>query len=208
MKILVCDDHAVFREGFTLLLKEMGMDVVGAAASGEELLDLAHTNAVDVFVVDLHLPGISGIEAIRRLLRDDPGRRVLVLSMVADDVALFSALRAGATGYLLKGAHSADVHRALEAVMEGSLFVDAPLARQLVHGLSSSEGIFPQLTSRERDILIELCHGRSTDAIAASYFLTTKTVRNNVSNIIAKLGVATRAEAVAKAHTAGFDAPG
>lgn len=208
MKVLVCDDHAVFREGFTLLLKEMGVDVAGAAASGEELLDLAHTHEADVFVVDLHLPGISGIETIRRLLREDPSRRVLVLSMVADDATLFSALRVGATGYLLKGAHSADVRRALEAVREGTLVVDAPLARQLVHGLRHSGLIFPQLTARERDILAELCHGRSTDAIAASYFLTAKTVRNNVSNIIAKLGVTTRAEAVAKAHTDGFDAPG
>ncbi|TNM68458.1 response regulator transcription factor [Streptomyces sp. NP160] len=209
MRVLLCDDHPVFRDGLALLLAELGVEVVASVGTGEELLAVAVEAPADVAVVDLHLPGLDGVEVVRRLRRDVPDLRALVLSMVDDDVALVEALRAGAHGYLLKGARSEAVQRALAAVLDGTLVVDAALAPRLAgalaRGAAGAAGVpFPQLTPREREVLSDLARGRSTEVIASTRFLSAKTVRNHVSSVLTKLGASDRAQAVAMARDAGL----
>lgn len=209
MRVLICDDHPVFRGGLRLLLGELGVEVVGEAATGEEAVTLAAELAPDVVVMDLHLPGISGIAATRAIRTANPGVGVLVLTMLDDDTTLLAALRAGANGYLLKGAGHADVERALAAVANGDLMVAADVAQRLRAGLdgSSSTAPFPALSRREREVLELLARGQPNEQIAAALFLSVKTVRNNVSAIFAKLGVENRAAAVALARDAGLGRP-
>lgn len=209
MRVLICDDHPVFRDGLRLLLGELGVEVVGEAATGEEAVDTAAEVVPDVVVMDLHLPGISGIEATRTIRAANPGVGVLVLTMLDDDTTLLAALRAGANGYLLKGAGHADVERALAAVANGDMMVAADVAQRLRAGLDggSSTAPFPELSRREREVLELLARGQPNEQIAAALFLSVKTVRNNVSAIFTKLDVENRAAAVALARDAGLGRP-
>lgn len=209
MRVLICDDHPVFRDGLRLLLGELGVEVVGEAATGEEAVDTAAELMPDVVVMDLHLPGISGIEATRAIRAADPGVGVLVLTMLDDDTSLLAALRAGANGYLLKGAGHADVERALTAVANGDMMVAADVAQRLRAGLDAGNSLapFPELSRREREVLELMARGQPNEQIAAALFLSVKTVRNNVSAIFTKLGVENRAAAVALARDAGLGRP-
>lgn len=209
MRVLICDDHPVFRDGLRLLLGELGVEVVGEAATGEEAVDNAAELAPDVVVMDLHLPGISGIEATRAIRAANPGVGVLVLTMMDDDTSLLAALRAGANGYLLKGAGHADVERALAAVANGDMMLAADVAQRLRAGLSggSSTVPFPELSRREREVLELMARGQRNEQIAAALFLSVKTIRNNVSAIFTKLDVENRAAAVALARDAGLGRP-
>ena len=207
MRVLICDDHPVYRAGLRLLLLEVGVEVIGEACDGDEAVDLARTTSPDVVVMDLHLPGISGVEATRRILQENKGMAVLILTMLEDDVSLFAALRAGARGYLLKGAGHEDIMRALTAVRRGELVIASGLAAAFQSALAGAVGQsthFPQLTPREREILELVARGRSNGEIAAALFLSDKTVRNVVSSTLGKLNVSTRAEAVAMARDAGI----
>ncbi|MHB1288076.1 response regulator [Georgenia sp.] len=203
MRVLLCDDHPVFLDGMRLLLTELGHEVIGEAPTGEDAVVVAAALHPDVVVMDLHLPGISGVEATRAITSQDPSVRVLVLTMVEDDATLLAALRAGARGYVLKGAGHEEVERALLSVAHGDLVVSVRVADGLRSGLRAPSSAFPELSRREQEILELVSRGRSNEQIAMALFLSVKTVRNNVSGILSKLGVASRAEAVARARDLG-----
>jgi DNA-binding NarL/FixJ family response regulator len=208
IRVLICDDHAPFREGLRALLgTTTELEVVGEAPDGRAAVAAALTLQPDVVLMDLTMPGMSGVEATERVLARCPHIAVLVLTMVEDDQALFAALQAGARGYLLKGARKAEILRAVQGVVEGEAVIGAPLAAKLTALLAARPGpeqTFPQLSGREREILLLLTHQLTNGEIAARLDLSEKTVRNHVSSILAKLRVATRAEAIATARAAGI----
>jgi len=206
MRVVICDDHPVYREGLRSLLTEIGVEVVGESSDGEESISLVRQTVPDVAIMDLHLPGMSGIEATRRILAENGDVAVLILTMLEDRSSLFAALRAGARGYLLKGAGHDDIERALAAVRRGDLFIASGIADEFRSGISATgeSRVFPQLTPREHDVLSLVARGRTNTEIASNLIVSDKTVRNVVSSIMSKLGVASRAGAVAKARDAGI----
>ena len=209
-RVLVVDDHPLYREGLVTAISTMpGKEVVGEAANGEEALRLAKTLGPDVVVMDLHMPVMNGVEATRRLTEEVPAAAVLVLTMLENDESVFAAVRAGAKGYLLKGADRSEIARALDAVAHGEVVFSAGIAgRVLAYFAAGRPGPevrpFPELTDREREILDLVARGLTNAAIARRLFLSDKTVRNHVSNVFTKLHVAGRAEAVARARDAGL----
>lgn len=206
MRVVICDDHPVYRDGLRSLLLEIGVEVVGEAGEGEESINLVRETMPDVVIMDLHLPGMSGIEATRRMLADNVDVAVLILTMLEDRSSLFAALRVGARGYLLKGAGHDDIERALAAVRRGDLFIGSGIADEFRSGINatSETRVFPQLTPREHEVLSLVARGRTNAEIANDLIVSDKTVRNVVSSVMSKLGVASRAEAVAKARDAGM----
>lgn len=206
MRVVICDDHPVYRDGLRSLLVEIGVEVVGESGDGEQSIDLVRETAPDVVIMDLHLPGMSGIEATRRMLADNADIAVLILTMLEDRSSLFAALRVGARGYLLKGAGHDDIERALEAVRRGDLVIASGIADEFRSGISArrESRVFPQLTPREHEVLSLVARGRTNAEIAGDLIVSDKTVRNVVSSVMSKLGVASRAEAVAKARDAGI----
>ncbi len=209
LRIVVVDDHPVYRDGLALLLGSVpGLAVVGTAADGAAAVDLALDEQPDVVVMDVQMPGLDGIEATRRITSTSPSIGVVVLTMSEDDGTVFAAVRAGARGYLLKGADQEEVVRAITTVAGGGAVFGAALARRIAEfftaGPSGPETAFPQLTAREREILDLVAAGRSNAQIAATLYLSPKTVRNNVSNVLTKLQVADRAEAIVRAREAGL----
>ncbi|XVQ88354.1 response regulator [Microbispora siamensis] len=209
IRVLLVDDHAAFRAGLRALLRPVEeMEVADEAASGEQALALLPRVQPDVVLMDLAMPGMGGVAATERITRDNPHVRVLVLSMADDDDAVFAAVRAGARGYVLKGACRAELVRAIRAVAEGEAIFGPALAGRLMGYFSDlarkPEPSFPELTPREREIL-GLVAGHLTNVqIAARLGLSQKTVRNHVSSIFAKLRVADRAEAIMRARESGL----
>ncbi|OPG14652.1 response regulator transcription factor [Microbispora sp. GKU 823] len=209
IRVLLVDDHAAFRAGLRALLRPVEeMEVADEAASGEQALALLPRVQPDVVLMDLAMPGMGGVAATERITRDNPHVRVLVLSMADDDDAVFAAVRAGARGYVLKGARRAELVRAIRAVAEGEAIFGPALAGRLMGYFSDlarkPEPSFPELTPREREIL-GLVAGHLTNVqIAARLGLSQKTVRNHVSSIFAKLRVADRAEAIMRARESGL----
>ena len=180
LRVVVADDHPVYREGLaTLLASVPGLTVVGTAADGVEAVRLAREEQPDVVVMDVQMPGLDGIEATRQVTRVSPSVGVVVLTMSEDDGTVFSAVRAGARGYLLKGADQEEVVRAITTVAAGGAVFGASLARLIAAGRNNAQ-------------------------IAAALYLSPKTVRNNVSNVLTKLHVADRAEAIVRAREAGL----
>ncbi len=210
IRVLLVDDHPVFRHGLRALLEAVeDVEVVGEGAGGEEALGLVDQAAPDVVVMDLNMPGMSGVEATRRILEQAPDLGVLVLTMFEDDESVFAAMRAGARGYLVKGADSPEVVRAITAVARGEAIFGPSVARRVLGYLTRpltayDDAVFPELTSREREVLDLLAEGRSNGQIAQALSRSTKTVRNNVSSIFAKLQVADRSEAIVRARRAGL----
>ena len=209
VRVLVADDHPIFRDGLALLLGSVdGIDVVGTAATGAEAVTLAVDLLPDVVVMDVQMPGLNGIEATRRLATEASSVGVVVLTMSEDDGTVFSAVRAGARGYLVKGAEQEEIVRAIKTVASGGAVFGATLARRIAEffaaGPPTATTAFPELTAREREILELLAAGRSNAQIAQTLFLSQKTVRNNVSNVFAKLQVADRSEAIVRAREAGL----
>ena len=209
-RILVCDDHAAFRAGLRALLATVAdLSVVGEAGSGEEAVALASELQPDAILMDLHMPGLDGIAATRRIVDTSPHVAVLVLTMYEDDASVFDALRAGARGYLLKGADRAEIMRAVRAVASGEAIFGPAIARRLMvyfaapHPLADPR-VFPELTEREREILELVARGLSNQQITDRLVLSPKTVRNHVSNIFSKLQVRDRSEAIVRAREAGF----
>ena len=210
IRVLIADDHPMFRRGMSALLGSVAdTEVAGEAATGEQAIELAEKLQPDVVLMDIKMPGVNGIEATRRIVDGVPGTVVLVLTMLEEDDAVFAAMRAGARGYLVKGADQDEVLRAIRAVANGEAIFGQAIARRLMHFFSPLHGdaaarAFPDLTEREREILLLIADGRSNSQIALRLAVNEKTVRNHISNIFGKLQVAHRAEAIVRAREAGL----
>lgn len=206
LRVVVVDDHPVFRQGLRTLLEELGVVVVAEAAEGVAAVRAVLDERPDVVLMDLQMPGVGGIEATRRITEQAPEAKVLVLTMVADDQAVYAAMQAGALGYLLKGAGLEEIGRSLEAVASGQGVYSAQVARRLRSFFTAGTSVtaFPTLSEREREVLALIADGVGNTDIARRLFLSDKTVRNYVSAIFAKIGVATRAEAIVRARDAGL----
>ncbi len=208
VRVLIVDDHPVVRDGLRASLNSIdGFEVVGEAASGEQAIRALAQMSVDVVLMDIQMPGMGGIEATRTLCARYPSVAVLILTMYAEDEFVLAALRAGARGYLLKGAQQVDVIRTITAVARGDAVIGHDVADRLLTALRVSNGapsLFPQLTTREREIFSLLAHGLSNGTIGRRLGLSPRTVANHVSNILTKLGVADRAQAALAARNAGM----
>lgn len=227
LRVVLVDDHPMVREGLRAVLEHLGgAEIVGEAGDGESAVVLATATSPDVVVMDLTLPGMSGIEATRRLVDRDPALGVLVLTMSDDDASVFAALRAGARGYVLKGATGEELVAAMTRVARGeavygaavasrirTFLVDGPVEGSVDRSVDGpgrgtpTQVRFPELTAREREILDLLADGHANADIARTLYLSPKTVRNIVSSIYAKLQVADRAQAVVRARQAGLGTP-
>jgi DNA-binding NarL/FixJ family response regulator len=210
LRILLVDDHPLVRNGLRALLASVtDMTVVGEASGGEEAITQAAELQPDIILMDLYMPGLNGIEATRRIVQAHPHIGILVLTMLEDDASVFAAMRAGARGYLLKGADQVDVLRAIGAAAHGEAIFSPPIARRLMQYFANMQPIlpqtaFPDLTEREREILGLIAMGKSNAEIAGELVLSPKTVSNHVSNIFSKLQVVDRAQAVLRARQAGL----
>lgn len=208
IRVAVIDDHPVFRLGMTALIGTLpGMECVGEAVDVPTALALTAATAPDVVLMDLHLGKQSGVEAIRLIRAEHPQVAVLVVTMLDDDESLYGALRAGASGYLLKGASPAEVERGVRAVANGELLLGNTIGARAVHlltGRGPRVQPFPQLTDREREVLHHVARGLDNTAIAHRLALSPKTVRNHLSHILVKLQVSDRGQAIVRAREQGL----
>lgn len=207
LRVVVVDDHPVFRQGLRTLLEDLDVDVVAEAADGATGVEAVLQHRPDLVLMDLQMPGTSGVEATRRLMVDAPDTKVLVLTMVDDDQAVQAAIRAGAIGYLLKGAGQEEIGRALAAAALGQGVYGPEVARRLRSFFTGGAGpavVFPVLSEREREVLALIARGVANPEIARRLFLSEKTVRNYVSSIFVKLDVTDRPGAIVKARRAGL----
>jgi DNA-binding NarL/FixJ family response regulator len=212
IRVLVADDHRLFRDGLRALLNSApDLEVVGEAGDGEEVVTQAAVLQPDVILMDLQLPGINGVEATRRILHSQPRVNVLVLTMFEDTDTVLAAMRAGARGYILKDTDEEALLRSVRAVASGEALFGPGVAERLMRYLaeatpSAERAAFPELTDREREVLWLLAQGLSNQEVAERMGISLKTARNHVSNILARLQVADRTEAVARARAAGLGA--
>ncbi len=210
IRILIADDHPLFRDGMHGLLDTVpDTEVVGEATSGEEVVSLAATLQPDVILMDIKMPGINGIAATREILATSPHIGILMVTMLEDDESVFAAMRAGARGYVLKGANQADILLAIRAVARGEIIFGPGIARRLLRFFSTirpqaPQRVFPDLSERETELLALMAQGKSNQEIADQLDLSLKTVRNHVSNIFSKLQVADRSQAILRAREAGL----
>jgi DNA-binding NarL/FixJ family response regulator len=213
LQILVADDSEAFRAGLSALVASVdGMTVVGEATDGDEAIAAAIALQPDIVLMDINMPGRNGIDATRALVSGAPHIAVLVLTMHEDDESVFAAVQAGARGYLVKGARQAELLRALGTVADGGAVFGPAIARRMVDFFAAAAQAavatpFPELTGREREILDLVARGRANAQIAEQLVLSTKTVRNHVSNIFTKIQVVDRAQAIVKAREAGIGGP-
>jgi DNA-binding NarL/FixJ family response regulator len=213
IRVLVADDHPVFRRGMRAILgAEPDTELVGEAMDGEEAVELALELSPDVILMDLNMPKVTGIEATRRILEVSPNTAILMLTMFEDDKSIFAAMRAGAHGYVLKGADGAETLRAIHAVASGEAIFSPTITRRLTGYFATPERdskatsveVFPNLTEREHEILSLIAEGYTNTAIASRLYLSPKTVRNYVSSIFTKLEVADRPQAIIRTREAGL----
>ena len=209
--LVIADDHRFYREGVRTMLRTVPqMEVVGEAASGEEAIAQAREHQPDVILMDMKMPSINGIEATRRILHQFPRTGILVITMFDDDDTVFAAMRAGARGYLLKDADQEELVRAIIAVHRGEAIFSPMIAQRMIHYFralpsTASALAFPDLTEREREILQHIAQGQSNAVIAQHLTLSLKTVQNHVSNMLNKLQVTDRTQAMLRAKEAGLD---
>jgi DNA-binding NarL/FixJ family response regulator len=214
IRVLIADDHPLFREGMRGRLDRVAdIAVVGEAQSGDEAVELVHKLEPDVILMDIKMPGLNGIEATREIQQASPQIGVLVLTMFEDDDSVFAAMRAGAKGYLLKDSGGEGVVHAIRAVASGEAVFGPGVAERIIGFFSAPRAAapqraFPELTEREEEVLSLVAQGKSNREIARQLFVSLKTVRNHVSNILLKLQVADRAQAVIRARDAGMGRDG
>jgi DNA-binding NarL/FixJ family response regulator len=207
-KVVVADDHPMIREGLRAVLATLpDFELVAQAGTGNEAIEAVAATQADLVIMDLHMPDIDGAEATRRILARHPTVRILVLTMFDNDEMLVAGLRAGARGYLVKGANHAEITGALRSVAAGEAVFGKGVADQVLDRLSgrvTNTRPFPQLTAREFEILDLLANGLGTRDIARKLYLTDKTVRNYIASILTKLDVPDRAQAIVAAQRAGL----
>lgn len=209
IRVLIVDDHPVFRFGLRSLISSIPeMEVVAEATSGEAAIEEAKHLEPHIILMDINMPGINGIEATRRILAANPEIGILILTMFEND-SVFEAIQAGARGYILKGADPEETLRAIQAVINGEAIFSSKVADRLIGFISNKKEnggsvILPELTDREREVLDLIARGLTNTAISEKLFLSPKTVRNHVSNIFAKIMVSDRMQAVIKAREAGL----
>jgi len=214
IRILIADDHTLFREGLRALLNVTpDIEVVGEAADGESAIAQIGAAQPEVILMDINMPGVNGIEATRSILKEHPTLGIIMVTMLEDDASVFAAMKAGARGYVLKGAHHDEILQAIRAVAGGqAVFGPAIAARMMIFFQSlgtrpqsnASATVFPELTDREREVLVLMTQGASNKDIAEKLVISGKTVSNHITNIFSKLQVADRAQAVLRARDAGM----
>jgi DNA-binding NarL/FixJ family response regulator len=211
IRVVICDDQAIIREGLEMLLKlEQDFDVAGLAQDGHEAVEMVTATSPDLVLMDLKMPVMNGVEATRRILAQHPGTRVLVLTTYDDDEWVLDAIRAGASGYLLKDTPREKVIEAIRGTVEGRAFLDPSIAGRLLEQVASQQvergtKIAERLTEREGDVLRLMARGLSNSEIAARLHLSEGTVRNYVSAVLAKLDVSDRTQAAIIAIRHGLD---
>ncbi len=215
IRVLIADDHPLFREGMRGRLERVtDVEVVGEASSGDEAVGRARELKPAVVLMDIKMPGVNGIEATRRILESNPHVGVVVLTMFEDDDSVFAAMRAGAKGYLLKDSGGREVLNAIRAVASGEAVFGPGVAERITGFFSAPRQAaaprraFSELTEREEEVLSLVAAGKSNQEISRQLFVSLKTVRNHVSNILLKLQVADRAQAVIRAREAGMGRDG
>lgn len=210
LRILIADDHPVFRDGIRALLEVTAeIEVAGEATTGEEAVALAEQCQPDLILMDVQMPGLNGIEATQRIVARQPDVRVLMLTMFEDDASVFAALRAGASGYILKDATKDEIRRAIQAVANGEAIFGPAIAERVITYFAQPKSSvlprpFPELSDRENEILELIARGWNNPQIASYLTLSIKTISNYVSNILRKLQVTYRSEAAARARDAGL----
>lgn len=208
VSVVLADDHPMFREGLKLaLMAAEGITVLGEASTSLEAIEIAAQHQPDVVLMDINMPGVKGIDAARRIVSASPHIGVLILTMFNEDENVFQAMRAGARGYLLKGADQAEIVRATRAVAAGEAIFGPTLARRLIGYFAAGRGSvlpFAGLTEREREVLELVAQGSGNADIARQLFLSPKTVRNHVSNVFSKLQVTDGAQAIVRARESGL----
>ena len=209
IRVLIAEDHPLYRKGLRDLIQaDSEFTLVGEVTDGEAVVAAALEKEPDLILMDLQMPGKSGIVATREIMSALPSTRILVITLFEDDDSVFSALRAGARGYVLKDADEGELLRAIHAIANGDSLFSPSIANRVLAFFAASRPvapeIFPSLTERERDILALLARGRSNPQIAAELFLSPKTIANNLTNIFSKLQVADRSEAIIRARDAGL----
>ncbi len=215
IRILIADDHAMFREGLRALFSALpDIEVVGEAANGTTAVTQATALQPDVVLMDINMPDLNGIEATRQILATQSGMGIIMVTMLEDDASVFAAMRAGARGYVLKGAHHDEILQAIRAVAAGQAVFGPAIATRMMNffqGLNSpvsqsgsAAQAFPELTDREREVLVLIAQGISNKDIAEKLVISMKTVSNHITNIFSKLQVADRAQAIIRARDAGL----
>jgi DNA-binding NarL/FixJ family response regulator len=207
--LLIADDHPAFRRGLELMLDNIdGIEIIGEAATGLRAVELAEQLSPRVILMDLRMPELDGIQATRRICRGTPAPAIVVLTMFEDDDSVFAAMRAGARGYLLKGAEQDEIVRAIRAAAAGEAIFGPEIAQRVIAhfatGAGSTATAFPSLTDREREVLEMVAAGKGNATIAHELMISLKTVRNHVSNIFTKLQVSDRSSAIVKAREEGL----
>jgi DNA-binding NarL/FixJ family response regulator/class 3 adenylate cyclase len=214
IRIFIADDHTMFREGLRALFMALpDIEVVGEAANGAAAVAQVAALQPDVVLMDINMPELNGIEATRQILSAQPGMGIIMVTMLEDDASVFAAMRAGARGYVLKGAHHDEILQAIRAVATGQAVFGPAIAKRMMnffqglnHTPTSGKAIqvFPELTEREREVLVLIAQGVSNKAIAEKLVISMKTVSNHITNIFGKLQVADRAQAIIRARDAGL----
>jgi DNA-binding NarL/FixJ family response regulator len=215
IRILIADDHALFREGLSaLLLAIPDVEVVGEAANGDEAVAKTKELEPDVVLMDINMPDTNGVEATRTILKGHPQIGIIMVTMLEDDASVFAAMRAGARGYVLKGSNHAEMLQAIRAVASGQALFGPAIAARMMRFFESPPAVstpatpkeaFPELTEREREVLGLIAQGLNNNEIAQELVISPKTVRNHITSIFSKLQVADRAQAIIRAREAGLE---
>lgn len=214
IRLLVVDDHTLFREGLNALLSTIDdVEMVGEAMNGEEAISLAKNLQPDVILMDINMPGVNGVEATRRILEALPDMGIIMVTMLEDDASIFAAMRAGARGYILKGAHHQELLKTIRTVAAGQALFGAAIATRIKGFFNGYEAIqkttlpgeaFSELTPRELELLDLIAQGLTNAQIAEKLVISGKTVRNHITSIFSKLQVADRRAAIIEARSAGM----